>query len=322
MATKILLADKLADGAFEGLDGVEVISRPELDASTLPDAIAGVKVLVVRSTKVTAATFEKADALGLVVRAGSGYNNIDVAAASARGVWVANCPGRNAVAVAELAMGLMISLDRRIPDNVADLRAGKWNKKEYSKAAGLKGKTLGLVGFGNIGLEVSRRAQAFGMDVISFAISLTSEQAKAERIVEAKTLAEVLTAADVVSLHVPATPETTNMISTEQLAQMKDGAILINTSRHEVVDAAALEAVVASGRIRYGADVFAGEPEAKEGRFEDPLVKHPNVYGTHHIGASTQQAQDAVAELAIEIVTTYLASGEVPHAVNADTRVA
>src|SRR5262249_38833723 len=147
--------------------GCEVIVQPGLDGASLANAVASTQadVLVVRSTKVTEAVLE-AGALSLIVRAGAGVNTIDVAAASGRGIYVSNCPGRNAIAVAELTFGLLLALDRRIPDNVADLRAGTWNKKEYSKARGLYGRTLGLLGFGNIGQEVARRAAAFGMPIV------------------------------------------------------------------------------------------------------------------------------------------------------------
>ncbi|HEX6972954.1 MAG TPA: NAD(P)-dependent oxidoreductase, partial [Vicinamibacterales bacterium] len=165
---KVLVADKFEKSGLEGLQdiGCEVIYNAELKEDSLVKAVrdTGADVLVVRSTKVTEPMLD-AGRLSLVVRAGAGYDNIDMKAASARGIYVANCPGKNSVAVAELAFGLILALDRRIPDNVADLRAGKWNKKEYSKARGLHGRTLGVLGFGNIGQEMARRAQAFGMHI-------------------------------------------------------------------------------------------------------------------------------------------------------------
>src|SRR5688572_22251204 len=157
----VLVADKFEKSGLDGLAaaGCTVVYEPELKDAALTAAIAssGADVLVVRSTKVTAPMLD-AGRLALVVRAGAGYNTIDVAAASTRGIYVSNCPGKNAIAVAELTLGLILALDRRIPDNVADLRAGKWNKKEYSKAKGLHGKTLGVLGAGNIALEVIKRA--------------------------------------------------------------------------------------------------------------------------------------------------------------------
>ena len=160
---KVLIADKFEKSGLDGLAvlGCEVDCQPDLKDATLVEALKKTEadVLVVRSTKVTEPMLD-AGRLSLIVRAGAGYDNIDVTAASARGIYVANCPGKNSLAVVELAFGLILALARRIPDNVADLRAGKWNKKEYSKARGLHGRTLGLLGFGNIGQEMARRAQA------------------------------------------------------------------------------------------------------------------------------------------------------------------
>src|SRR5437762_12607185 len=166
---KVLVADKFEQSGIDGLHaaGCDVVYQPDLKDEALADAIrtTAAQVLVVRSTAVTAPMLE-AGALSLVVRAGAGYNTIDVATASKRGIYVSNCPGRNAVAVAELAFALMLALDRRVPDAVAELRAGRWNKKEFSKARGLFGRTLGLIGFGSIGREVASRALAFGMPVV------------------------------------------------------------------------------------------------------------------------------------------------------------
>lgn len=319
MPTTILLADKLKDGAFSSLQDVEVIQRPDLTAADLPQALAGVKILVVRSTKVSAEAIAAGKKLELIVRAGSGYNNIDVEAASARGIYVANCPGRNAVAVAELTLGLILSLDRRIADNVSDLRAGVWNKGLYSKSQGLKGQKLGLVGFGNIAQEVARRARSFDIEVSAYARSLTAAQGARHGVRVAGSLEEIFHDSDIVSLHVPATSLTRGMVGAQLLGAMREGAMLINTSRHEVVDNEALTQAVTSGHIRLGTDVFAGEPEGGKGTFADPLGQLPNVYGTHHIGASTNQAQDEIASCAIDIVRNYVETGEVPLAVNVAT---
>src|SRR5690242_10439245 len=166
---KILVADQFEQSGIDGLRaaGCDVVYEPALKDDALAAALAESQadVLVVRSTKVTAPMMD-AGALALIVRAGAGYNTIDVAAASTRGIYVSNCPGKNAVAVAELAFALILALDRRVPDNVVDLRAGKWNKKEYAKAQGLQGLTLGLLGIGSIGQEVIRRAAGFGLNVI------------------------------------------------------------------------------------------------------------------------------------------------------------
>src|SRR3989441_3940169 len=176
---KVLIADRFEKTGIESLTtaGCDVVYEPDLKEDALAGAIAasGADVLVVRGTKVTTPMLD-AGRLSLIVRAGAGYNTIDVAGASKRGIYVSNCPGKNAIAVAELAFGLILSLDRRIPDNVADLRAGKWNKKEYAKARGLYGRTLALLGVGSIGQEMVRRAAGFGMPVVIWSRRFDGEQ--------------------------------------------------------------------------------------------------------------------------------------------------
>jgi D-3-phosphoglycerate dehydrogenase len=315
---RVLVADSLSEKLFEPLikSGVTVDFRPDLTAETLPTAIKGARVLVVRSTEVTKATIEASDALSLIVRAGSGTNTIDVQSASAHGIYVANCPGRNSVAVAELAIGLLVSLDRRIPENVADLKAGKWNKGLYSKARGLKGRTLGLVGFGSIAREVATRARAFGMKVQAFSRTLTAEAAQEAGVAKAESLEKLFETSDAVSLHLPLTKETRGLISRTVLEKMSEGAMLINTARAEVVDHDALVELARANKIRVGTDVFSREPEGKAGAFEDPLGALPGVYGTHHIGASTDQAQQEIALATVAIVRRFLEKGEPENAVN------
>jgi D-3-phosphoglycerate dehydrogenase len=270
--------------------------------------------------------------LSLIVRAGAGYNTIDVAGASKRGIYVSNCPGRNAIAVAELAFGLILALDRRIPDNVAELRSGRWNKQEYSKARGLYGRTLGLLGVGHIGREMIRRAAGFGINVIVWSRrfdgerrALTDAEAKdlgveaALRqidIVLAPTPRDVAAAADILSVHLAFGAETRNLVNAELLGRMKPGAFFVNTARGEIVDYAALAAAVRDQGLRVALDVFADEPADATGAFSDPLMAMPNVYGTHHIGASTDQAQEAIAAETIRIIRCYLETGKVPNVVN------
>jgi D-3-phosphoglycerate dehydrogenase len=285
----------------------------------------------VRGTKVTAPMFE-AGRLSLVVRAGAGYNTIDLAAASRRGIYVANCPGKNAIAVAELAFALILALDRRVPDNVAELRAGQWNKKEYSKAQGLFGKTLGLLGVGSIGREMIRRAAGFGLDVVLWSRRFAgerramTEQEARELGIEAalrqvaieleRTPEGVAARADVLSIHLALGPETKGLVNAPLLKRLRPGAILINTARGEVVDAAAVADAVRYRGLRVGLDVFANEPSGATGSFTDPLIAQPGVYGTHHIGASTEQAQEAIAAETVRIITTYKETGRVPNVVN------
>jgi D-3-phosphoglycerate dehydrogenase len=336
---KVLIADKFERSGIEGLEaaGCEVISNPDLKDDALKAAIeaTGADVLVVRSTKVTAPMLD-AGRLSLVVRAGAGYNTIDVAAASRRGIYVSNCPGKNAIAVAELAFALMLSLDRRLPDNVADLRAGKWNKKEYSQAGGLYGKTLGLLGVGNIGQEMIRRAAGFGLNVVLWSRRFSgedrplSDQEARELDVEgaarqvtieiAPTAGDVAARADILSVHLALGPETKGMIGAELLRRLKPGAMVINTARGEIVDQAALVSAVREKRVRAGLDVFAAEPTAAVADFQDELASLPGVYGTHHIGASTDQAQEAIAAETVRIIRTYQETGRVPNVVNLATR--
>lgn len=316
---KVLIADKFEQSGIDGLKaiGCEVVSNPDLKDESLVEAIrdTGADVLVVRSTKVSEAVLD-AGRLSLVVRAGAGYNTIDVKAASARGIYVSNCPGKNSVAVAELAFGLILSLDRRIADNVAELRAGKWNKKEFGKAAGLYGRTLGLIGLGQIGREMIRRAEAFGLNVIGWSRSLTPEKADELGIHFRQTVLEVVHEADIISIHVALTPETRGFINADVFEVMKPGAFFINTSRAEVVDQAALTQAVKTKGIRAGLDVFADEPTTATGEFTDEIVNLPNVYGTHHIGASTDQAQEAIAAETVRIISEFKETGSVPNVVN------
>jgi D-3-phosphoglycerate dehydrogenase / 2-oxoglutarate reductase len=316
---KVLIADKFEESGIESLKeiGCEVVYNPDLKDDSLVEAIRDSKadVLVVRSTKVTEAALA-AGRLSLVVRAGAGYNTIDVKAASSRGIYVSNCPGKNSIAVAELAFALILALDRRLPDNVADLRAGKWNKKEYGKARGLYGRTLGLIGLGQIGREMIARAKAFGMDVTGWSRSLTPESAAGLGIAYRQTIIEVAHDCDVLSVHLALAPDTLGVINADTFEVMKPGSYLINTSRAEIVDQAALKQAVKTKGVRAGLDVFADEPAGATGDFDDEIVTLPNVYGTHHIGASTDQAQEAIAAETVRIIGAFKETGKVPNVVN------
>ncbi len=320
---KVLVADKFEPSGIDGLKaaGCDVVYQPDLKDDALTQAVRETKadVLVVRSTIVTAAMLE-AGALSLVVRAGAGYNTVDVVTASKRGIYVSNCPGKNAIAVAELAFALVLSLDRRVPDNVADLRAGTWNKKEYSKARGLHGRTLGLLGYGNIGQEMARRAHAFGMPIVVWSRRFsTGKDLIANEPIPmqlAASPAEVAERCDILSVHLALNGETRGLVNASVLGKLKPGSYFINTARAEVMDPAALEKVVRERQIRAGLDVFAAEPSGATGVFSDPIVALPNVYGTHHIGASTDQAQDAIAAETVRIIASYKNTGKVPNVVN------
>ena len=316
---KVLIADKFEESGRRDLDaiGCEIIYNADLKDEALVSAIRDTEadVLVVRSTKVTEAMLD-AGRLGLVVRAGAGFNTIDVKAASARGIYVSNCPGKNSIAVAELAFGLILALDRRIADNVIELRDGKWNKKEYSKGRGLYGRTLGLIGLGQIGREMIPRAKAFGMNVIGWSRSLEPESAAEMGIAFRQTIIETAHECDILSVHLALTPDTRGAINADVFDGMKPGAYFINTSRAEIADQTALANAIKHKGIRAGLDVFASEPVTATGDFDDEIVSLSNVYGTHHIGASTDQAQESIAAETVRIIREYKASGKVPNVVN------
>jgi len=317
---KVLIADKFEKVGIDGLQelGCTVISQPDLTATALPAALKAhdPSVLIVRSTKVTGEALRSGPSLGLVIRAGAGIDTIDVTAASDRGVFVSNCPGKNSIAVAELVLGLLLACDRRIPDQVADLRAGVWNKGEYSKARGLHGRTLGIVGLGQIGREIAARAKAFGMHVAAWSRNLTLADAERLGVRYCQTPLEVARVSDAVSVNVAANADTRNLVNEEFLAAMRPGAYLINTSRGTVVDEAALLEAVRTRGIRAGLDVFQNEPAEAKGAFPSAIAKAPGIYGTHHIGASTEQAQVSIAHEVIHIVQEFRDAGTVPNCVN------
>jgi len=314
MKVKVLIADKFPNQYIKQMQDMEleVIYSPKLGENDLPEAAKEVDILVVRSTEVNAETINKSKNLNLIVRAGSGVNNINIPAANQKGVYVANCPGMNSIAVAELAIGLMIALDRRIPDNVADFRNGKWNKGEYSKAEGLLGKNLGIIGVGNIGKEVAKRALAFGMNVYGKDIS----RIEGAMIKDFSEMDQVLPLCDIVTIHLPSTAQTKGLFNKQMFSYMKPNSLLINTSRADVIDEEALLEAIKEKNIRAAIDVFKGEPEGKAGEVKSKLQSSPNIYVTHHIGASTEQAQNAVAEETVRIIKDYVTSGIIAHWVN------
>jgi len=316
---KVLIADKFEQSGRDGLEaiGCEISFQPDLKDDALVEAIGKEKpdVLVVRGTKVTEPMLA-AGPLKLIVRAGAGYNTIDVAAASRRGIYVSNCPGKNSVAVAELAFALILALDRRVADNVIALRAGQWNKKEFSRARGLFGRTLGLVGVGKIGQEMIPRARAFGMPVVAWSRSLTTERAVDLGVEKMETPLEVARAADIASVHVALKPDTRMLIGPDFFKAMRNGAYFINTSRGEVVDQGALIEAMKSKGLRAGLDVYTAEPTSGAGEFADAIAKEANLYGTHHIGASTDQAQEAIAAETVRIIRAFKETGQVPNVVN------
>jgi D-3-phosphoglycerate dehydrogenase / 2-oxoglutarate reductase len=315
----VLIADKFEQSGRDGLQaiGCEISYQPDLKDESLVEGIrkANPDVLVVRGTRVTEQMLA-AGQIKLVVRAGAGYNTIDVAAASRRGIYVSNCPGKNSIAVAELAFALILALDRRIAENVIALRRGEWNKKEFSKARGLFGRTLGLIGVGKIGQEMIPRARAFGMPVIAWSRSLTPERAAAIGVENRAHAKDVAKEADVVSVHLALNPATQDFIGADFFAAMRDGAYFVNTARGEVVNQAALVEAMKTRGLRVGLDVFAEEPTSAKAEFSDPSRGEANLYGTHHIGASTNQAQEAIAAETVRIVRDFKETGNVPNVIN------
>ncbi|HEY0764970.1 MAG TPA: 3-phosphoglycerate dehydrogenase family protein [Pyrinomonadaceae bacterium] len=316
---RVLIADKFEQSGRDGLQslGCEISYQPDLKDDALIEAIRNEApdVLVVRGTKVTEPMLD-AGSVKLVVRAGAGFNTIDVPAASKRGIYVSNCPGKNSIAVAELAFALILALDRRIADNVIALRRGEWNKKEFSKARGLFGRTLGLIGVGKIGQEMIPRARAFGMPVVAWSRSLNADRAAALGVELKASPKEVAAASDIVSVHLALNSETRNFVDADIFNAMKEGAYFINTARGEVVDQPALVAAMRNSGIRAGLDVYAVEPTSSAGEFHDEIVKEDGLYGTHHVGASTDQAQEAIATETVRIVKEFKETGKVPNVVN------
>ena len=314
---KILIADKVSLKMIADLKslGASVTSMPDIATEDLPGAIGDAKVLIVRSKKVTAKTIEAGHHLSLIVRAGAGVNTIDLDAASKRGTYVANCPGKNTDAVAELVIGLLIACDRGIVDASLALREGKWQKKRFGKASGLKTRTLGIIGAGAIGVAVARRAQALEMKVIAWSRSLTPGKAEALGFEYASTPLEVAQKADAVSIHLAAAAATKGMINADFFAAMKKGAIFLNTARGDVVDPVALLKAINEKGIKAGLDVFTNEPAGGDDPF-DQVELASKVACTPHIGASTEQSEEAIAEEAVRVVKEFIRVGSPPNVVN------
>jgi D-3-phosphoglycerate dehydrogenase / 2-oxoglutarate reductase len=315
---RVLVADRLSEASLDEMRalGVEVIYEPELTPDRLAQTLDGVGVLIVRGTEVSARAIESARALNLIIRAGSGVSNIDVHAASERGVYVANCPGKNASAVAELTMTLIGCLDRRVPDAVASLRAGRWEKHEYAQAIGLRGRSIGVAGLGHVGRSVLRMAIAYGLEPHAWSRSLTPARAAELGVARAGNLEELARRSDIFTVHLELASNTRGIIGRRVLEALPDGAIFVNTARAELVDYDALTDLIPKKGLRVGLDVLPGEPPAREGTYDHPVLKSGVVYATPHIGASTDEAQIAIANETVRILRAFLMKGEVPNVVN------
>jgi D-3-phosphoglycerate dehydrogenase / 2-oxoglutarate reductase len=323
---RLLIADKLHPRAVEELRALplQVVYEPELTKESLASKLPGVGILVVRSTEVTREAIDNARELHLIVRAGAEYTTIDVRAASKRGVYVANCPGKNAAAVAELVFGLLVAIDRRIPDAVASLRGGRWERTEYGKAEGLYGKTLGIAGLGAIGREVAARARAFGLHVVAWSRGLTASRAADMGIAHATSIDELASRSDILSIHLPLNERTRQIVNRRVLELLPKRAIFINAARADLVDYGALREAVATRGLRVGFDVYPDEPKGKRD-YQTDLFATPVsagggfIYGTPHIAASTDQAQLAIATETVRVIRSFLLEGNVPNVVNVST---
>lgn len=312
---KVLVSDPVAPEClevFKEAAGFEVDYRPGLKSADLLEMIPAYAGLIVRSeTRVSADVIERASRLRAVVRAGVGVDNIDVAAATRRGILVMNCPGGNTVAAAEHTIALMLSLARNVPQACASVKAGKWERGKFVGAE-VTGKTLGVIGLGKVGREVARRAVGLDMRVIGYDPFVTEEAAKALNI-EIAPMDEVIASADFLTLHVPLTPETRGLLGRETLARMRPGARIVNVARGGIIDEAALAEAIREGKIAGAAlDVFEKEPVDPQ----SPLLALEKVIVTPHLGASTREAQEAVGKASAAQIIAYLRDGAVANAVN------
>jgi D-3-phosphoglycerate dehydrogenase len=251
-----------------------------------------------------------------VIRAGAGTQNIDVAYASERGIYVAVTPGRNAQAVAELAFTLIGCLDRRVPDASAALKAGRWDKDEFARAVGLEERRIGIVGLGHVGRAVVRMAQAHAMRPAGYGRSLTAARANELVVKRVASLIELARESDVLTVHIELTDRTRGIVDRRVLEALPDGAIFVNTARPELVDYDALVELTPKKSLRVGLDVMPGEPRERTSRYDHPILHAGLVYATPHIGASTDRAQTAIASDTVRILRSFVTKGEVPNVVN------
>jgi D-3-phosphoglycerate dehydrogenase / 2-oxoglutarate reductase len=321
VAHRVLVTDKLAEEGLERLraePGIEVVVDAKLaqDVPALRRALADADGIVIRSgTQLTAEALEGPSRLKAIVRAGVGVDNIDVAAATRRGIVVMNTPGGNTVSTAEHTLALLLALARNVAKANDSLKAGKWDRSKFTGTQ-LEGKTLGIIGLGRVGLAVAKRAQGFGMTVVGFDPFLAAEKAQELGIESVQRLDDLWPRCDFLTLHTPMTAETRHLVGAAELARMKPSARIINCARGGLIDEAALLAALNSGRVAGAAiDVFDPEPPPAD----HPLVNHPSVLVTPHLGASTEEAQVSVAVEAARLLSEFLGRGQVRFAVNMPT---
>jgi D-3-phosphoglycerate dehydrogenase len=308
---KVLITDPISSGALFVLEAEDTWDIIVTSPTEFTQHLAGADAIVCRgATKITKEVLDQAPKLRAIGRAGIGVDNVDVEAATAKGVVVMNTPGGNAISVAEHTLALMFALARLVPQANESTKAGKWEKKKFMGTE-LNGKTLGIIGLGNIGMQVARRARPLGMTLIAHDPFVSRELAK-DRGVELLALDELFAKSDYITLHLSVTPETERLLSIDAFAKMKDGVRLVNCARGELIDPEVLEAALVSGKVAGAAlDVFAQEPPTSS-----PLLAHENVIATPHIGGSTEEAQETVSVRIAEQVRDYLNGGVVTNAVN------
>ena len=321
-----MVADLFSPEGIEEMKkmGHEVIYEPKVVGPAFVKLMEETKpiLLVVRSKKVTKEVIDADPKLEMVIRAGAGVDTIDVDYCSKKGIYVANCPGKNSVAVAELTMGLMVAIDRRLAENDKLLKEGKWEKGMFAECCGLKGRTVGLLGIGFIGKEVCKRCLAFDMKVIAWDIFISKEDMAAMGATKVDTPQDIAKNADIISIHLPAVKDTIKMVNKEFLKLFKPETVLLNAARANlVVDEDILERLDTVKGFWYGADVFPNEPAEKKAAYDNKLAKHPKVVGTHHIGASTKEAETAIGIEAVRMVREYGSMKKVNNCVNLATDI-
>jgi len=312
-AKRVLVKERIADSGVELLrDNFDVDLGLEMSDSELAERIGEYDAILIRSgTKLTAELIERGDRLRVIGRAGTGVDNVDVEAATRRGIVVANAPESNSVAAAEHTLALILALFRNVPQAHGSLTAGQWERSKFGGAE-LYGKTLGVLGFGRIGQLVARRAQAFEMEVVAYDKFVSAERFRELGCEGVGETTELYSRADIITLHLPKTPETVNWIDSDAIGQMRDGVVIVNCARGELIDLDALVAGLESGKVAGAAlDVFPKEP------FTDhPIFERDDVVVTPHLGASTTEAQDRAGVVTAEQVTAALTGGVVTNAVN------
>ena len=313
---KVLIADLFSQSALDSLasGGIQVVYDHQLNGESLRSALIAEnpQILVVRSTKVTADIISASPSLEFIIRAGAGVDNIDTQAASKHSIFVANCPGKNSIAVAELVMGHILSVDRRLAENYALLKQGKWNKGAFSESIGIKGRSLGIIGLGAIGKELAVRAKSFGMQILAVDPFVTQETAASLGITLLNSVDDLAPLSDIITFHVPSTPQTKGMINSSLISKCRENLVIINTSRGDIAnEAEILNELNSRPGFWYACDVYLGEPAAKECDFVHQLAQHPKVYGSHHIGASTKQAETAIGQEALRMILMYAKTSKV-----------